>query len=335
MPEPVAEAVPPAEAVPDAVAVEVPEDRRGVEVAASRKLGFLGWFSIVWLTLIGLAALLAPWLPIKDPDQSFVEIVRRGPVPRTSADDSIFQRGWDIVSEWFQSGHKLGGDGNGRDVLARVIWGGRWSLLVAVGAVLLGLVVGGVLGLLAGYFRGWVDTVLTTLFNVLLSIPALVLALSLVAVMASSDEGSTSGERARVLILALGIVSVPILGRITRASTLSWSERDFVKAAEVAGAGHLRIMVREVLPNVLPAMMSITLLGIAVAIVAEGGLALLGVGIQDDPTWGRMIAEGRTDLARAPHIVGAASVAIFLTVLSLNQLGDIIRARFDVREAAI
>jgi peptide/nickel transport system permease protein len=335
MPEPVAEALPSTEAVPAEVAVAQVAATGDIEVASTRKLGFLGWFSIVWLTLIGGAALLAPWLPLKDPEQSFLEIVRRGPVPHTDPDDGLLTRGWDIVREWFQSGHKLGGDGNGYDMLSRVIYGARWSLFVSVGAVLLGLIVGGVLGLVAGYFRGWVDSVLTTIFNVLLSIPALVLALALVAVLASSDEGSTDWERARVLVLALGIVSVPILGRITRASTLSWSEREFVKAAEVAGAKPGRIIVREVLPNVVPAMMSITLLGIAVAIVAEGGLALLGVGIQNEPTWGNMIAVGRTDLARAPHIVGVPSLAIFLTVLSLNQLGDVIRARFDVREAAI
>jgi peptide/nickel transport system permease protein len=285
-----------------------------VDAAPTRRLGILGWFSVLWLVGITGAAILAPWLPLADPDRSVLEIVRIGPV---------------------QPGHPLGGDGLGRDMLARVIFGARTSLLVAGGAVLFGLVIGGLLGLLAGYFRGKIDTVLTTLFNVLLSIPALVLALSLVAVFASSDQASSHTRRLVVLILALGIVTIPILGRITRASTLSWAERDFVKAAEVIGAGHVRIMFREVLPNVLPAMMSITLLGIAVALVAEGALSLLGVGVVEEPTWGNMIAIGRSDLARAPHIVGIPSVAIFLTVLSLNSLGDVIRARFDVREAAL
>ena len=113
------------------------------------------------------------------------------------------------------------------------------------------------------------------------------------------------------------------------------SRREFVKAAEVLGAGHVRIMLREVLPNVLPAMVSIALLGIAIAIVAEGSLALLGVGLTEVPTWGNLIAFGRTDLARAPHIVGLSSVAIFLTVLALNYLGDVVRARFDVREGGL
>ena len=291
-----------------------------VEVAATRKLGPIGWLSVAWLLLISLSALLAPILPLDDPDKSFGrEIARRGPGA---------------------GGHLLGGDSIGRDMLSRVVYGARTSLLIAVGAVLLGLFVGGLLGLVAGYVRGKLDTTLTTMFNVLLSIPALVLALSLVAVLAPTDTAGggdpvSHTRRVMVLILALGIVTVPILGRITRASTLSWSEREFVKASEVSGAKPARIMFREVLPNVFPAMMSITLLGIAVAIVAEGSLALLGVGITEEPTWGNMIETGRDFLRDAPHIVFIPSAAIFLTVMSLNYLGDVIRARFDVREAVL
>ena len=285
-----------------------------VETAPTRKLGVIGWVSIVWLAGITLAAVLAPWLPLPDPDRSSLEIVRVGPV---------------------QPGHLLGGDGNGRDMLSRVIFGARTSLWISVGAVGLGFLVGGVLGLVAGYFRGKVDTVVSMLFNVLLSIPALVLALSLVAVFASAEQDVSNARKMNVIILALAIVTVPLIGRIARASTLSWSEREFVRAAEVLGASHLRIMVREVLPNVLPAMASIALLGIAVAIVAEGSLALLGVGVRDVPSWGNMIADGRSDLARAPHIVAVPSIATFLTVMALNYLGDVVRARFDVREGGL
>jgi peptide/nickel transport system permease protein len=285
-----------------------------IEPAPMRRLGVFGWFSLLWLGGITLLALLAPILPLKDPDQSYLEIVRQPPI---------------------QPDHLLGGDGSGRDILSRVIWGARTSLTISVSAVLLGLLVGGLLGLVAGYHRGKLDAALTTLFNVLLSIPALVLSLSLVAVFANSDESVSNGRKLTVLIAALAIVTVPILGRITRASALAWSEREFVKAAEVLGAGHGRIMRREVLPNVAPAIMSIALLGVAVAIVAEGSLALLGVGVTEVPSWGNMIALGRSDLARAPHIVAIPSIAIFCTVLALNYLGDVVRARFDVREAAL
>ena len=259
--------------------------------------------------------MLAPWLPLPDPDKSFLEIVRVGPV---------------------QPGHPLGGDGSGRDMLSRVIFGARvvarhqrrapcssgsWSAACS--------------GCSPATSGARSTAVLTTIFNVLLSIPALVLALALVAVFASAQEDVSNARKTTVLMAALAIVTVPLIGRITRASTMAWSEREFVKAAEVLGAGHLRILLREVLPNVLPAMVSIALLGVAVAIVAEGSLALLGVGITEVPSWGNMIAFGRADLARAPHIVAVPSIAIFLTVLALNYLGDVVRARFDVREAAL
>jgi peptide/nickel transport system permease protein len=303
----------PPEPAPDVLPADV-LPAGAIESAPTKRLGIMGWFSLAWLGGISLLALLAPVLPLKDPDRSYLEIVRTGPL---------------------QPGHILGGDGNGRDMLARVIFGARTSLTIAVVAVLAGLIVGGVLGLVAGYYRGAFDGVLTTLFNVLLSIPALVLALSLVAVFANSDQDVSNARKTTVLIAALAIVTVPILGRITRASALSWSEREFVKAAEVLGASHRRIMFREVLPNVAPAMMSIALLGIAVAIVAEGSLALLGVGVTEVPSWGNMIALGRSDLARNGWSVGIPATAIFLTVLALNYLGDVVRARFDVREGVL
>jgi peptide/nickel transport system permease protein len=323
MPEPAADRyaapvggvlAPPGAAPPAGPPAPAASPAETIEDSTTKRLGLIGWFSILWLGGITLLAVVAPWLPLPDPDKSFLEIVRVGPV---------------------QPGHVLGGDGSGRDMLSRVIFGARSSLGISVSAVLIGFAIGGLLGLLAGYFRGTVDAVLTTVFNVLLSIPALVLALALVAIFASAQEDVSNGRKSAVLIAALAIVTVPLIGRIARASAMAWSEREFVKAAEVLGAGHVRILWREVLPNVLPAMVSIALLGVAVAIVAEGSLALLGVGITEVPSWGNMIAFGRSDLARAPHIVAVPSIAIFLTVLALNYLGDVVRARFDVREAAL
>jgi peptide/nickel transport system permease protein len=294
--------------------VEPVDAAPAVEVAGTRKLGLIGWLSLSWMTVLLLAVIFAPALPLDDPDESFLEIVRQGPT---------------------QPGHILGGDGNGRDMLARVIYGARTSLLISVSAVLIAFVVGGVLGLIAGYARGKADTFLSTAFNVLLSIPSLVLVLSFVAVFASSDQETSNARLTTVLILAIALVSMPLIARITRASTMAWSEREFVRAADVLGARHTRIVFREVLPNVLPAMASIALLGIGLAIVAEGGLALLGASVVEVPSWGNMIALGRPDLARAPHIVAIPSIAIFLTILSLNVLGDVVRARFDVRESVL
>lgn len=278
------------------------------------RLGVGGKLAIAWLGFVTLAAVLAPVLPLDNPNQSFSSIVRQGP-------------GTD--------GHLLGGDALGRDLLSRMVWGGRASLLLAVTSVLLGLVVGGALGLAAGYFRGRTDGVLTVGFDTLLSFPQIILAVTLVTVFAS-QQGTSATRRMVVLILSLGVVSVPVLARITRANTMMWSEREFVTAARALGAKDRSIMFGEVLPNVLPAMFSIALLGVAVVIVAEGGLSILGVGVQlPTPSWGNILAEGRADLRRAPHIVMIPTIVIFLTVLALNYLGDVVRARFDVRESAL
>lgn len=290
-------------------------DGAGAPVGRARRarVGVAGWLAIGWLAFVVVAALLAPVLPLDDPNRNFAEIARQGPGT---------------------AGHLLGGDGLGRDLLSRLVWGARASLLLSVSAVLVGLLVGGLLGLVSGYFRGRLDSLLTGLFDVLLSFPSLILAITLVTVFAGGAV-STS-RRMTVLILALGVVSVPVLARITRANTLAWSQREFVLAARAAGARNRSIMFREVLPNVLPAMFSISLLGIAIVIVAEGGLSILGVGVQlPTPSWGNIIAEGRGDLRRAPHIVMIPTLVIFFTVLSLNYLGDVVRARFDVRESAL
>jgi len=278
-----------------------------------RKLGIMAWVSIIWLGTMILLALLAPVLPIPDPTETFPEIARQGP----------------------SSGHLLGGDALGRDLLSRIIWGGRSSFAVGFGAVGVGLLIGGLMGLVTGFFRGRVDAVLTPVMSLLLAIPQFVLALSLVTVLASEDDVS-SIRRIGVVIVGLGVVSIPILGRITRAKTLAWSEREFVTAAKAMGARSGRIMFRDVLPNVMPAMLSIALLGIGVAIIAEGGLSVFGVGVQlPTPSWGNIIAEARGQLRQAPHIVMITSLVLFLTVLSLNFLGDVLSARFEVREGQL
>ena len=222
-----------------------------------KRLGLGAWLSIAWLVFIGLSALLAPILPIADPNESNVDIVRKGPF----------------------DGSFLGGDGNGQDVFAAVHLGRS------------GLADRRDRGdhpraahrrdprshrrLLQGPDRHHPHEQLRHPPGA----PALVLALTLIAVLSpnSLDNPPTSFERLRALILTLGIVSIPVLARITRANTLAWSQREFVMAARAMGAKDRRIIVREVLPNVLPAMFSIALLGVAVVIVAEGGLALLGL----------------------------------------------------------
>jgi peptide/nickel transport system permease protein len=275
-----------------------------------KRLGIAAWLAIAWLLLMLFFAIFGPMLGL-DPKSS-LELKRQPP-------------GYE--------GHLLGGDQSGRDMLTMIILGTRASMVIAFGSIAFGVVVGGFLGLVAGFFKGRITGALGSLFDILLAYPPVVLALFLVSVMASGPATSPA-KRQMAIILAIGIVAVPLLARITRANTLSWSEREFVTAARAMGAKTWRILFRDVLPNVVPAMASIALLSVAIAIVAESALSILGVGPIGD-SWGNILNLGRDELARAPHIVFSVVGFLFLTVMSLNYLGDVIRRRFDVREAAI
>jgi len=290
--------------------------RAGLSIAA--------WVAIGWVTFVVVIAVLAKTGLVTwgDPQNSIASCAGKGPFAQSGT----------------APGHLLGCDSIGRDMAARLALGAWESLLVSVGAITLGFVIGGGLGLIAGYFGGKADTFFSGMFNVLLSVPAIVLALALVAFLEGSPENAAKSTLPDwvVLIIAIGIVSIPLVGRISRASALSWSQRDFVLAARAQGAKSGRIMVRELLPNVAPAMFSIALLGVAIAIVAEGTLAILGVGVRPPtPSWGNIIALDRGLLLTSPHIVFEASILIFLTALALNYLGDVVRTRSDVRESGI
>lgn len=287
-------------------------------VSDKKRLPLGAWLSIGWLAMVVFVAIFADLLPFHDPTAVIASKAELAPG---------------------QEGLWLGSDGSSRDMLSRTVYGGRNSLAIAVGAVSIGFVVGGLLGLLSGYFRNWIGKVLAGLFDILLAIPALVLALSLVSVLKGggvAEPGAFKLPTMLVLIIALGIVSIPLLARITRGNTMAWSQREFVTAARAQGATHSRILFREILPNVLPAMGYIALLGIAIGIVAEGGLAILGASL-DPPaaTWGVMINDGKSAMEDAPFLMFVPIIATFLTVMSLNYLGDLIRDRFDVRESAL
>mgnify|MGYP002139078315 CR=1 FL=1 len=228
--------------------------------------------------------------------------------------------------------HVAGVDSAGRDVFSRTLLGTRTTLIIGVVSIVLATLLGGLFGLLSGYFRGRVDTVVSTLFDVMIAFPPLILALLLVLNFAGDEDT----RRVPAIIIALTVVATPILGRIARVSTLTWSQREFVMAAKALGAKPARIIFREVLPNVAPAMMSIAMLGIGIAIVTESSLALIGLGVPDDTvSWGSVVAQGGADFRNFPHLVFVPSVPIVITVCCLNFLGDALRKKFDVRESAL
>ena len=298
----------------------------GTEGVVKKRLGIGAWIAIAWLVVLLFLMVFASALPIDPPRERFSGLAFQKPF--CTASDCI-------------SGHPLGGDDIGRDMLSRLVYGARNSMFIGVGAVVIGFLIGGTLGLVAGYYRGRTESLIVGFFDVLLSVPAVILALSLTIFLQDRVQdivGSSETAGRLTLTFALGIVAIPSIGRITRANTLVWSQREFVTAARAQGAKDRRIMFREVLPNVVPAMAAIALLALAVLIIAEAALSILGAGITPPaPTWGNIIVEGFDYLTngQAPHIVFEASAAIFLTVLSINYLGDAVRARFDVREAGI
>jgi peptide/nickel transport system permease protein len=194
------------------------------------------------------------------------------------------------------------------------------------------------LGIIAAYKRGKIDYIVNTVFNIVLSIPNLVLGLALVAVLATNPDPNIevpTSRRVFVIVLSLTIVIVPILGRIARGATLSWSNREFVVAARSMGMKDSQIIIKHIVPNVLPAVYAVGFLAIGVVIVVEGSLSLLGVGIVDGVSWGSMIARVRGDLEFAPHSMLVPVTILALTVIACNQLGDVLRARLDSREGRL
>ena len=271
-------------------------------------MGVAGWLCAGWVILISLGAILAPWLPLDDPKITDFSIANNAPP--------------------FTAGHVLGTDQNGFDILSRIVWGGRVSLVVALGVLVLGMTIGGAIGLVAGFARGKVEAALMGLVDILLAFPALILLIAIVAFL---------GADLKNVVLGISLVSIPAFARIARATTLTFASRDFVLAARASGATSWRILRREILPNVFLPLLAFGLLVVAIAIVAEGSLSFLGLTSQETISWGGMINGGRRALQQenVAHTSLIPAFVMFITVLAVNFLGDRFRAAFDVRDATL
>ena len=281
--------------------------RRSAELARRVMARGAAQVSLAWLATLILLAILAPVLPI-DP----------------LAQDLLAELEGPSAAHWF------GTDELGRDIMARVIYGARTSLMTAAGAVAIAGAIGVPIGLIAGVFGGWRDAVLMRLVDVLLALPGILLAMAIIAVVGRSQAAA---------LLAVGITGVPGFARITRAQVLSLRKRDFVVAVEALGGSAAYTMFRTVLPNSWsPILVQVVVLS-AVAILLEAALAFLGIGIPPPtPSWGEMLRTGKTYLYEAPTYAVLPGLVLTLTILSLDLLGRAMAAvledRHEIEEPA-
>jgi peptide/nickel transport system permease protein len=219
-------------------------------------------------------------------------------------------------------GHVFGTDPVGNDVFSRILYGGQVSFEVGFAVTAIGLVFGSLLGVTAAYWGGAVDAVISRVLDVLIAFPALVLALAIAEGLGPSEVH---------VIWALAVFSIPAFGRIARGATIELRERTFMLAARLSGTRRWRMIVRHVAPNIMPQLMTFSLLGFGVVIILEGALSFLGLGIPlPEASWGSMIAQGQQTLSASPDLVLIPSAFLFATVLSLNLLGDALRERWAV-----
>ena len=267
------------------------------------------------LTFLVLVALFAPVIAPYDPEQVLigVEDVKKRSAP------CIYILG---CSE-DQPQHIMGTDGNVRDEFSRVIYGSRVSLMVGFSTVGFAIIIGTLLGSVAGYVGGWVDNVIMRVLDVLMAFPSLLLAITIVSVLGPGLQNA---------LLAIAIVSIPIYARVVRASVLSVKEQAYVSASRALGGGHFHILVRRILPNSIPPLIVQGTLGIGTAILDAAALSFLGLGAQPPtPEWGTMLGSERNQVFTSPHLVFFPGIAIMITVLAFNLMGDGLRDAIDPR----
>jgi peptide/nickel transport system permease protein len=279
--------------------------RRGTGRRGRGRKGVAFWLAVGWLIVVAFCGIAATWLPLPDPNVPDVSARFDPPNPD----------------------NPLGADALGRDQLSRIVHAARVSVVVSVSAVGIGMVVGGTIGTAVGYLRGTTERIVMAAVDVLAAFPGLVLLLVLLAYV---------GRSLTIISLVIGFLSIPIYTRVARANTLAVAQREFVHAAHTLGARRSRILFREIIPNVVLPVAAFALVAMGLVIVLEGSLALLGLSIEPpDPTWGGMIAASKPHISEAPHTALVPSAAMFLTVLSLNFVGDTLRRTFDVKDSGL
>jgi ABC-type dipeptide/oligopeptide/nickel transport system permease subunit len=281
-----------------------------------RKSAVLG---MIILGILIFVAITAPWIAPYEPTQ----VLLGKENVKARQDPCIHLFGCPTT----EPQHILGIDGNVRDEFSRLLYGARLSLMIGFTTVTFAIVVGTVLGALAGYFGGWTDNLIMRVMDVLLAFPSLLLAIAIVTVLGPGLQNA---------LLAIGIVSIPAYARVVRASVLSIREMEYVSATRALGGDMIQILFRRILPNALTPLIVQGTLGIATAILDAAALSFLGLGAQPPtPEWGSMLGSERNQVFTAPHLVFFPGIAIALTVLAFNLLGDGLRDALDPRLAHI
>ena len=270
-----------------------------------RTAGLRLWLSAGWLLLLVIGAVGAPWIAPQDPLMQDLFTSRLPPFWMDGA----------------EPGYWLGTDSLGRDVLSRILYGGRVALVVALIAGTATALIGATLGLIAGYYRGWVDMVISRLVDIWMAFPPVLFAILLIAVMGT---GLTS------VVVAIIVIDWTRFARVVRAEAMAQGAMDYVASAQIAGRGRMSTLMTEILPNVLSTITVLLTLEMGIAVIVEAILSFVNLSVStDDPTWGGMIAEGRLSIHQAWWVLVFPLIALFLTVLSFSQLGEGLKDRFD------
>lgn len=289
--------------VPDPLTAGRPVDAV-LESEGGRRTDLVFWLAMGWLVLMTLAAILKNVLPLADIDKPDAAALFGG-VSRA---------------------HPMGTDSSGIDLFSQVVQGARISMVIGLVSVLTGMFLGGSIGIVAGYARGVVSGVLMWFIDVLLAFPALVFALALISFI---------GQSLSSIMVVIAVLAVPGYARVARALTLTYANENFVTASRAMGASHSRVVVREILPNVIVPLVSFAALGAAIAIIAEGALAFLGLSDPNSTSWGNLIAAGQAQLVDSPLPALVPMLFMFLTILALNLVGEHLGAVLDPREGQL